>query len=126
MKKEENRDEMVLRLGSIEKEARYLRSRLESIDYNNRMEEASKYLGRYYKSKENEPRYVFVYDICKVNCNPLSIEFYYGGDADITGTINIRSSYFPDDEFQEWIEISKEEFMINYFIVENSIKKHIK
>lgn len=126
MKNKENRNEMVLRLQSIENEAKYLRSRIDVMDYNNRMEEAKKYLGKYYKSNENSPQYVFVYDICKINCQPISLDFYYSKDTSVSGVINIGSSYFPNDEFHEWIEISKEEFMVNYLVMENAIKRYVK
>ena len=121
-----NRKQLFAEVKRLENEADVIRKQIDAMDYDKRLAKAKKYVGRFYKERQDYPRYVFVYDTCKINCEPISLEFYYSEeDGKVSFTLHNDSGFFPCEDV-EWEEITEAEFMSHFVKIKEAMIKIIR
>ena len=124
----ETREELVEQLTSIQKKEKEVRKKINSIDYENKLKEAEKNVGKYFIELTGSDGYfrcAYVYGVDKVDCSPLVLDVHYWKDQE-KGWFAIEfSSHFSvrnyDDSEDSWVEIDKETFSEHYEEVQRRI-----
>ena len=124
----ETREEIVEQLTSIKNKEKELRQKLDSIDYESKLTEVEKNVGKYFLQLTGSDGYfrcAYVYGIDKTDCSPLVLDVYYWKDQEkgwfaieFNSTFSIKSY---DDSEDSWEEIEKEVFLEHYKEVQRRI-----
>ena len=114
------RQELVNRLQTIREQASQVSKEIEAIDYKERFDSASKYLGKFFKEKQQHKDYVrcfYVYEITKEYCEVISMQIHYWQTEYNDYSVE-HSTYFNPSQHSEqkteYEEITKEEFLTHY------------
>lgn len=97
-----------------------LQAEYDALDYEDRFKAASKYLGKYYKTKEEHHKdyhnVYFIYDISKESCTPQALHINYWGNQNTFYSIQHDHHFFPEqwEEEDKYFEITKDEFVKHY------------
>lgn len=125
-----NREELVGKLTDLRNQEKEIRKELDKLDYEKRFEDSKKYLGKCYIEKtEIKSDYVhciYVYSIDEDSCDLKSLCAHYYGDLDDTYFGIEYDSHFNPKKWKEedkWIEITKDEFMEHYNVIQSRISK---
>lgn len=116
----DKRQEIVNRLHIADSELDSIRKELQAFDHDNKLKEASQYLGKYYKQKNEHHKesvdVIFVHGIKEADCELLTICVRYWIGIDYIYTIENHYNFNPKqwDEEDKYIEITKEEFIEHY------------
>lgn len=129
------RGELQSKLQALDEERGKIYNELDLLSYKSRLEDASKYLGKYYmevdKYSSKSVKCIYVYSIDNENCNPISLEVGYWNDESISHVeIKSHTSFFPSkskefDGEDTWNETTKKEFMKHYDLVQKEISKSV-
>jgi hypothetical protein len=124
-----NREKLLEQLTSIRKQEEEISKQIDAIDYEERLNDAKQYEGRYFKDvSTNNKEYIrclFVYGTDEKNCTPNSLCVNYWENNEeyhfkIEDYDYFRPKHF-DEDIDKWIEISKEEFQQHYNEVQRRI-----
>lgn len=125
-----NREELVGKLIEIRNQEKEIRKELDKLDYEKRFEDSKKYLGKCYiektEIKSDYVRCIYVYSIDKDSCDTKSLCVHYYGDLnDSYFGIEYDSHFNPKKwgEEDKWIEITKDDFMEHYNVIQSRISK---
>lgn len=118
------REKLVKQLFSLREQQDNIREKINELDYTERIQEASKFIGRCFIEKEpHDETYVnclYVYDVDKEDCRENALRILYYKNA--RNHFQIEHYYhFDNNEKGEYSEITKEEFMNHY----NQVQKLI-
>lgn len=123
-----NREELTGKLDGLIKQEREIRKQLESFDYEERLANAKKYEGKYFKeidSHKEHIRCLFVYATDKENCDPIALLISYWADNDVSYfSIEDYRQYNPEkwiEDSDRWIEITADEYLSHYIEVQKRI-----
>lgn len=129
------REELQSKLQVLDEKRAKIYNEIKLLNYKSRLEDASKYLGKYYievdKYSNNYIRCIYVYSIDKENCCPISLEVSYWNDNSISYfTIASNTNFFPSkwEEFDgedNWNEITRKDFMKHYNLVQKEISNSV-
>ena len=126
--KNNSREKLVEQLNSLRLQQSEVREKLDKLDYTERIQEASKFIGKCFIEKEpHDETYVnclYVYGVDKEDCREDALRILYYKNA--RNYFQIDHYYqFDNNEKGEYSEITKEEFMNHYNEVQKIISDSI-
>ncbi len=125
------RDQITRKLISVRKQEEELRKQLATLDYDKRMKDAKKYLGKYYKEIEKyrdtqhiHCLYVYNINVESVDLESINIRYWKKGKThfEIEYYHMFNPEKWPDDKFKE---ITKAEYEKHFKIVMKKITEAI-
>jgi len=121
------RKEIIEKIQKLKIEENVLREQLELLDLDEKTSKSKKLLGKCYQNNMLRSDYIsclFIYGYDIKTCEPLSLEISYYPETDTFFNIEYHCvEYYTLVE--DYIEITREEFMKHYNNVQEIIKKHI-
>lgn len=120
------REKLVEQLKAIREQEKEIRKQLDEVDYEEKLNDAQQYEGRYFKEAKDHHkgsiRCLFVYATEKTNCTPMSLCVSYWEESE-TSYFDIEYyghfNWGGDDD--KWVEIDKDEYLRHY----NEVQKRI-
>lgn len=123
-------EELFQQLQLLNEQRSKIQEELDKFSYKKRFDLASINKGKFFKETPSEfhPEYVkciHVYDIRPEDCKPECIFLTYYTNLDTYFNVQYYDYFDLKDDFSNWIEITKDEFMQHYNEVFSKIQKSL-
>lgn len=128
-------EKLVKQLIALNKQKEELRAKIDVFDYEERINHAKSYLGKYYREKVDHVSYAHVYDVDEKTCQTKTIKIHCFDERsnEIDGPTEYFSiDYNPHFDLQRWEEegkyeeVTKEQFDKQYLKIAKHIAEKLK